>query len=211
MTARATSAPALSQVPDGWEDISSLDRCMPNAYDGSPLDEPLPIPIEELLEESTEIISEDDAEDPSTPHSPHSDPYPVWRPAVPTALGAPWLNAPSPYSELPELQLEKYSSAGLHARLVVCHWNASETEVIDEHVSRNTSPRPSQSHSSRSPKQSAATELNANITTSSSGTIVSHDKTTRWYCRVCFQEPADPTATICGHVFCHEYVFELRS
>ncbi|KAI0070988.1 hypothetical protein K474DRAFT_1712839 [Panus rudis PR-1116 ss-1] len=32
---------------------------------------------------------------------------------------------------------------------------------------------------------------------------VNYDKELRWHCRICLKDPAEPTVTICGHLFCH--------
>ena len=137
----------------------------------------------------------------------------------------------SPSTLLPALVWNHYTSTPLRARLVVSHWDAAFVEEPQSHVDDNlgVSGPPQiplqagesqgeihvfrdvqflKSNMSYQGKSKSDSQTSASIGGSISGTSITAlgISQSQWHCRVCLRDPTNPTATLCGHIFCHTYV-----
>ncbi|OCH87132.1 hypothetical protein OBBRIDRAFT_782106 [Obba rivulosa] len=57
-----------------------------------------------------------------------------------------------------------------------------------------------------------STMRNGTASTQQSSTAPTTPKQVMWHCRICLQDPCrEPTATLCGHIFCHECIVKELS
>lgn len=138
-------------------------------------------------------------------------------------------SSPSPL--LPELVWNHYALTPLRAQLVVSHWDAAFVDEPQGHVDNNPGASgplqislqavesqgeiyvPRDVHflklnTSYQGKSKSDFQTSASVGSSISGTSITAlgISQSQWHCRVCLKDPTNPTATLCGHIFCHTYV-----
>ena len=124
-----------------------------------------------------------------------------------------------------ELALDQYSAVRPYARLEVSHWGhviqddcaerpgnlssvgtSSQTTLTDPDPNDSRGKFEYRTHflwTSCSHHPANLVQELCKTSASSVAAVASSSGSSRWHCRVCFKDPEDPTATICGHVFCH--------
>jgi len=109
-----------------------------------------------------------------------------------------------PLASLSELPLDVHTSANPCARLAVSYWGAgpsADTGAKRPELSSGTS-------SQRVARALDRSQEGLQNASSSSSLTAASPLASRWHCRVCYKVPRDPTATICGHLFCHGCIIE---
>ncbi|KAH8101815.1 hypothetical protein BXZ70DRAFT_77560 [Cristinia sonorae] len=203
---RASFAPLVSQAAssdDEWETVSTSRRSDMSGSEETPLDNlPSSASGSDRFSSAPQLATE------SLPRE--SSLYP-------DAFAPPEISAPSPEPALSELPLDMCSPSRPYARLMVSYWDCgpSNGSLIGSGTpsaqSRERSLSSGQEQvqtivSESVPRKDNLLPAESSFTDDSPLALSIPTQNPRWNCRACSKTPINPTATLCGHIFCHECI-----